>query len=77
MTGMNMTKNRLNFLTELKEIFIDSVSEAKEKGILSTFQKQAIIKLIEKNDRYKRFIQIWRPISLLNVDLKIISKALS
>ena len=28
-TDMNMTKNRLNFLTELKEIFIDSVSEAK------------------------------------------------
>ena len=47
-TGMNMEKNRLNFWTELKEIFIDSVSEAKEKGILSTSQRQAIIKLIEK-----------------------------
>ena len=47
-TGMNMQKNRLNFWTELKEIFIDSVSEAKEKGILSTSQRQAIIKLIEK-----------------------------
>ena len=34
--------------TELKEIFVDSVSEAKEKGILSTSQRQAIIKLIEK-----------------------------
>ena len=76
-TGMNMTKNRLNFLTELQEIFIDSVSEAKEKGILSTSQRQAIIKLIEKKDRNKRFIQNWRPISLLNVGLKIISKALS
>ena len=65
------------FWTELKEIFVDSVSEAKEKGILSTSQRQAIIKLIEKKDRDKRFIQNWRPISLLNVDLKIISKALS
>ena len=36
------------FWTELKEIFVDSVSEAKEKGILSTSQRQAIIKLIEK-----------------------------
>ena len=65
------------FWTELKEIFVDSVSEAKEKGILSTSQRQAIIKLIEKKDRDKRFIQNWRPISLLNEDLKIISKALS
>ena len=64
------------FWTELKEIFVDSVSEAKEKGNLGTTQGQAIIKLIEKKDRDKRFIQNWRPISLLNVDLKIISKAL-
>ena len=64
------------FWTELKEIFVDSVSEAKEKEILSTSQRQAIIKLIEKKDIDKRFIQNWRPSSLLNVDLKIISKAL-
>ena len=65
------------FWTELKEIFVYSVSEAKEKGILSTYQRQAIIKLIEQKDRDKRFIQNWRPISLLNIDLKIISNAFS
>ena len=65
------------FWTELKQIFVDSVSEAKEKGILSTSQRQAIIKLIEKKDSDKRFLQNWRPISLLNVDLKIILKTLS
>ena len=58
-------------------MFVDSVSEAKEKGILSTYQRQAIIELIEKKDRDKRFIQNWRHISLLNVDLKVTSKALS
>ena len=55
----------------------DSVLEAKEKGHLSISQRQAIIKLIERKDRDKRFIKNWRPISLLNVNLKIISKALS
>ena len=44
---------------------------------LCTSQRQAIIKLIEKKDRDERFIKNWRPISLLNVDSKIISKALS
>ena len=36
-----------------------------------------MIKLIEKLDRDKQFIKNWRPISLLNVDTKIISKVLS
>ena len=58
-------------------IFVNSVKEAEEIGHLSTSQREAIIKLIEKKDRDKRFIKNWRPISLLNVDSKIISKALS
>ena len=66
-----------NFWDELKEIFVNSGREAKEIGHLSTSQRQAVIKLIEKKDRDKRFIKNWRPISLLNVDSKIISKALS
>ena len=41
------------FWTVLKEIFVDSVSEAKEKEILSTSQRQAIIKLIEKRIEIK------------------------
>ena len=72
-----LTKFYETFWTELKEVFVDSVSEAKEKGILSISQRQAIIKLIEKKDKDKRFIQNWSLISLLNVDLKIISKSFS
>ena len=48
-----------------------------DKEELCTSQRQAIIKLIEKRDKDKRLIHNWRPISLLNVDVKIISKALS
>ena len=36
------------FWDDLKEIFVNSVREAKEIGHLSTSQRQAIIKLIEK-----------------------------
>ena len=57
---------------ELKEIFVESLSEAKEK-----LNSKNIVKLVERKDREKRFIQKWRPISLLKVDLEIISKALS
>ena len=40
-------------------------------------ERQAIIKLIEKNGKDKRFIKNWRLISLLNIDYKIALKALA
>ena len=40
-------------------------------------QRQAIIKLIEKKGKDKRFIKNWQPISLLNIDYKIALKALA
>ena len=44
---------------------------------LSNSQKQAVIRLIEKKDKDERYIQNWRPLSLLNTDIKILSKALA
>ena len=44
---------------------------------LSTPHKQAVIKLIEKKDKEKKLIKNWRPICLLNVDTKLISKLLA
>ena len=55
----------------------DSFMEAKTVGTLSPTQRQALIKLIAKKDRDKRFIENWRPISLLNVDTKILSKTIA
>ena len=40
---------------------------------MSISQRQAIIKLIKK-DRDQKYIKNWRPSSLLNVDIKILSK---
>ena len=47
------------------------------KGKLAPSQYQAVIVLIEKRGKDKRYIRNWRPISLLNVDTKILSKALA
>ena len=65
------------FWNEIKHVFLKSLKQAKEKCQLSIFQRQVVIKLIEKKDRDIRHIKNWGPISLLNVDTKIISKALA
>ena len=65
------------FWDDLKTPLISSFKSAFFKGELSNSQKQAVIKLIDKKDKDKRLIQNWRPISLLNIDLKILSKALA
>ena len=61
----------------IKDPLMNSIKEARKKKMLSISQRQAVIKLIEKKDRDKHYIKNWRPISLPNVDQKIISKALA
>ena len=56
---------------------VDCINYVYEFGELSNTQKQAIITLIEKKGKDKRLIKNWRPISLINVDAKIISKVLA
>lgn len=56
---------------------VDSLNFAYEYGELSNSQKEAITTLIEKKDRDKRYLSNWRPISLINVDVKIGSKAIA
>ena len=65
------------FWKEIKGPFQNSIKKGYLVGKLSISQRQAITKLIEKKERDKRFAKNWHPISLLNVDLKIISKVLA
>ena len=48
-----------------------------DKGEMSCSQKHAVITLIEKKEKDRRFLENWRPISLVNVDAKIMSKVIA
>ena len=61
----------------LGSFLVRTLNFCHEVGELTSSQRQAVISLIEKKDKDKRYIKYWRPISLLNLDLKIASKALA
>ena len=65
------------FWNEIKEAFIASMNYAFLQKELSSSQKQAVINLIHKKDKDRLKIENWRPISLLNVDYKIATKAIT
>ena len=65
------------FWNDIKYIFMKSLCESKKLKQLCVSQKQAIIKLLEKSNKDKRYVANWRPISLLDIDSKIISKSLA
>ena len=60
------------------ELLVASLNYSYDVGELSNSQKKAIIILLHgKKDKDKRHISNWRPISLINVDVKIGSKAIA
>ena len=56
---------------------VAALNEAYDKGELSVSQKQGTITLIEKDGKDPLYIKNYRPITLLNVDYKILSKVLA
>ena len=48
----------VSFWENIKDVFLYSCRTAKLKKELSTSQRQAVIKLTEKKDKYKTFIKI-------------------
>ena len=74
-----------DFTKELYETFfellwrnlIDSFNEAFQTGKLSISQRQGIISLIPKDENNLIVLSNWRPITLLNVDYKILARAIA
>ena len=56
---------------------IRSLNHAYETGQLSITQKRGVIKLIPKKDAEPYYIKNWRPLTLLNCDYKIATKAIA
>ena len=61
----------------ISKTLVDALNYSHQHGELSSSQKQALITLIEKKEKDRRFHKNWRPISLVNVDVKIASKAIA
>jgi exonuclease III len=59
------------------KLLVNSLNASYETGELNSSQKQGVITLILKKNKDKRSIKNYRPITLLNVDLKIGSKAIA
>ena len=61
----------------LCEDLLNSYNEAFCKGPLSVSQKRGTITLIPKGDENLTELKNWRPISLLNIDYKILTEVLA
>ena len=56
---------------------VNTLNYSKEKGQLSLSQRRGIITLLHKKGKPEEFVKNWRPISLLNLDYKIMTKVLA
>ena len=65
------------FFDILGEDLVESLNSAHEKGQLSISQRRRVITLLPKDDTALSHLKNWRPITLLNVDYKIASKAIA
>ena len=74
--GLTVTFYRA-FWNEISEMVMNSLREGEERGQFSDSQRQSVIRLLEKKGKSREKMSGWRPISLLNVDLKLYSKILA
>ena len=67
----------MKFWDLLQKPLVKSFNAAYNAGELTISQRQALITLIEKTGKDRESLKNWRPISLLNLDYKLLSKSIS
>ncbi len=65
------------FWREIAPALMEALKEGVEEGEFSETQKRSVVRLILKKDKDAGELKNWRPISLINVDIKIFSRALA
>ena len=65
------------FWPVISDSFMNCINECFEKGEMSSSKKQAIITLIERKVKDRSHLENWRPISLVDVDTKIMTKVIA
>ena len=65
------------FWNDLAEILLNSLNYSYDIGKLSISQRRGIIKLMPKKDAELNLIKNWRPLTLLNCNYKIATKAIA
>jgi hypothetical protein len=57
--------------------YVKSIQKCVDRGLLSNSQNESVIRLIAKKGKDQSTLKGYRPISLMNVDAKIYSKAIA
>ena len=65
------------FWNDISDFLLGSINYAYKTGQLSVSQKRGVVKLIPKKDTEPYYVKNWRPISLLNCDYKLATKAVA
>lgn len=65
------------FWEDMKQFYVKSINFSYQNGQLTELQNQSIISLIPKLEKGITYLESWRPVSLLNVDYEIATKAIA
>ena len=65
------------FWNDIKDDYFNSIVASLNKGKMNISQHRGVITLLPKRNKPTQFVHNWRPITLLNVDYKIIAKAIA